>query len=180
MSIGQELVAGHFLQADADTENWCGVLQEVVLPCDPEPSKFLEAAVFYANDRCIQALWLSHRSSFYIVRQPEPKLISASALRRCWGSLSCTVISPPETDADALDKAVAGLRYGSVCVNAPSFVGYSFPKLSWGAFPGNNPQVKSFSSDCLDQSAGCRLCECACFHTKQSTSLTVVTCLDRK
>ena len=60
---------------------------------------------------------------------------------RCWGSLSCTVISPPDVDTVTLDQAVAGLRYGSVAVNAPSFAGYTFPKLPWGAFPGNTPQV---------------------------------------
>ena len=60
---------------------------------------------------------------------------------RCWGSLSCSVIAPPETDAAALDAAVASLRYGAVCVNLPSFAVYAFPKLSWGAYPGNKPQV---------------------------------------
>ena len=66
---------------------------------------------------------------------------TGTPLLRCWGSLSCTVVSPPETDAAALDKAVAGLRYGAVGVNIPSFVAYSFPKLSWGAYPGNDPKV---------------------------------------
>lgn len=37
------------MQADGQTENWCGVLQEVALPCQPEG--FLEAAVAFANDR---------------------------------------------------------------------------------------------------------------------------------
>ena len=41
-------------QADTQTENWCGVLQEVGLPgVAADPSKFLEAAVNYANDRSI-------------------------------------------------------------------------------------------------------------------------------
>lgn len=51
------------------------------------------------------------------------------------------MVAPPQTDAKALDEAVAGLRYGTITINVPSFVGYTFPKLSWGAFPGNTPQV---------------------------------------
>jgi hypothetical protein len=42
-----------FSQARTETENWCGVLQEVALPgTGADPEKFLEAAVAYANDRC--------------------------------------------------------------------------------------------------------------------------------
>jgi len=39
---------------------------------------------------------------------------------------------------------VAGLRYGAVGINIPSFVAFSFPKLSWGAYPGNDPKVHSY------------------------------------
>lgn len=60
---------------------------------------------------------------------------------RCWGTLSCSVIAPPDTDATALDKAIEDLRYGAVCVNLPSFAAYAFAKLSWGAFPGHSPTV---------------------------------------
>lgn len=115
------------------------MLQEVALPSTAEPAKFLEAAVEFANDRYSLKPLRIFSFSFPHIECGEGAY--AAACGRCWGSLSCTVISPPETDAQSLDKAVAGLRYGSVNVNVPSFVGYSFPKLSWGAFPGNTLQV---------------------------------------
>ena len=40
------------MQADTETENWCGVLQEVALPdTGPDPASFLAAAVDFANNR---------------------------------------------------------------------------------------------------------------------------------
>lgn len=88
----------------------------------------------------IVALWL-HNSLCQ-----EAKREKRFGMCRCWGSLSCTVIAPPETDAAALDTAVADLRYGAVCVNLPSFAAFTFPKLSWGAYPGNTPQVSRLSA----------------------------------
>lgn len=42
----------HGLQADTQTENWCGVLQEVALPgFGTDSTAFLDAAVGFANDR---------------------------------------------------------------------------------------------------------------------------------
>lgn len=43
--------------------------------------------------------------------------------------------------ADAVDKAVAALRYGSVNINVATMLGFCVPKLTWGAYPGNTPQA---------------------------------------
>ena len=48
----------------------------------------------------------------------------------------------PMHHADAVDKAVAGLRYGSVNINVATMLGFSVPKLTWGAYPGNTPQAR--------------------------------------
>ncbi|BDA42382.1 hypothetical protein COCOBI_03-2690 [Coccomyxa sp. Obi] len=100
-------------QARTDTENWCGVLQEVALPgTGADPETFLDAAVAYANDRC-------------------------------WGSLSCSLMVPPDVSAahaDAVDRAVAALRYGSININVVTILGFCVSKLTWGAYPGNTPQ----------------------------------------
>ena len=54
-------------QARTQTENWCGVLQEVALPgTGADPARFMEAAVQFANERC-------------------------------WGSLSCSMMARPQT-----------------------------------------------------------------------------------
>lgn len=57
-------------QARLDTENWCGVLQEVALPGTAlaDPDAFLPAAVQFANDRC-------------------------------WGNLSCSLFVSPQVPA---------------------------------------------------------------------------------
>jgi len=86
--------------------------------------------------------WPVYCTPLCYMTPPAPQRKSGIDKCRCWGSLSCTIVSPPETDAAALDKAVAGLRYGAVGINIPSFVAYSFPKLSWGAYPGNDPKVR--------------------------------------
>lgn len=101
------------LQADLTHENWVGVLQQVDIAGGGRAETFLPQAVNLANDRC-------------------------------WGTLSCTFIVDPRTQsssASVVDKAIADLRYGSVCVNLPSILGYAVMKLVWGGFPEATPQV---------------------------------------
>ena len=64
----------------------------------------------------------------------------AFANESVWGSLSCTVLAPPITDREALDRAVAGLRYGGVAVNGWGAVLYALGQTTWGAFPGHPPE----------------------------------------
>ena len=47
--------------------------------------------------------------------------------------------------ADAVDKAVAALRYGSVNINVVTMLGFCVPKLTWGAYPGSTPQARPWS-----------------------------------
>lgn len=54
----------------------------------------------------------------------------------------------------AFDDLVAGLRYGSVCINVPTLIGFATTKLTWGAYlPGGTPQAR----DCclVGEGAGC-------------------------
>jgi hypothetical protein len=53
-----------------------------------------------------------------------------------FGSLSCTVISPPAVPSNLLEKAIAGLEYGSVNINAWSPFGHRITSCTWGAYPG--------------------------------------------
>ena len=51
---------------------------------------------------------------------------------------------PPDVSAahgDAVERAVAALRYGSVNINVVTMLGFCVPKLTWGAYPGNTPRV---------------------------------------
>lgn len=47
--------------------------------------------------------------------------------------------------ADAVDRAVAALRYGSININVVTILGFCVSKLTWGAYPGNTPQVRTLS-----------------------------------
>jgi aldehyde dehydrogenase (NAD(P)+) len=91
------------------TESFCSVLAEVQLGSE-DPAEFLDAAVAFANERL-------------------------------WGTLSAAIISPgpvlkdPTTGA-AVRRAVRGLRYGTVGVNAFSAYGFAFGTTPWGGFPG--------------------------------------------
>ena len=51
---------------------------------------------------------------------------------------------PPDVSihhADAVDQAVAALRYGSININVVTMLGFCVPKLTWGAYPGSTPQA---------------------------------------
>jgi hypothetical protein len=92
-------------------EAFCGVLAEVSLDVT-SPEEFLDKAVAFANDAC-------------------------------WGTLSCTVLVHPSTERDhtaAFDRAIAGLRYGGIGVNAWGAIVYALVSTTWGAFPGHTPE----------------------------------------
>jgi hypothetical protein len=77
------------------------------------PAEFVDRAVEFANDRL-------------------------------WGTLSATLIvdSAALRDAatrDAVERAIAGLRYGTVTLNHWAGVGYGLVVTPWGAYPGHPP-----------------------------------------
>ena len=97
-----------------DNENWCGCMTEVALDCCSEKdrvkrcAKFVEAAARFCNDEL-------------------------------WGTLSCALVVPPGVQRNSKARAsvetcVATLRYGTVCINCPTYVGFGITKLTWGAF----------------------------------------------
>lgn len=56
------------------------------------------------------------------------------------GTLGINIVADPATIkelGDALDTAIADLRYGTIAVNAWTAVGYLTPTATWGAFPGH-------------------------------------------
>lgn len=65
---------------------------------------------------------------------------TAAANERLAGTLGANVIAHPATlsrlGAD-FEDAIAGLRYGTVAINAWTGVGYLSSRASWGAFPGH-------------------------------------------
>ncbi|GAB4133965.1 MAG: aldehyde dehydrogenase family protein [Cyanobacteria bacterium J069] len=90
------------------TEAFCGVLAEVSLEAS-DAAMFLRQAVDFANDTL-------------------------------WGSLSCVLLIDPATRRQypqAVEAAIAQLRYGNIGINAWTGMNFLLSALTWGAFPGN-------------------------------------------
>lgn len=93
-------------------EAFAGVVTEIPLDTDGSPKAFLEEATRFCNDQC-------------------------------WGTLSCSIWIPPDTQKSysaECEKAITELKYGSVCINVPSILGYFVPKCTWGGYKGHTPQ----------------------------------------
>jgi aldehyde dehydrogenase (NAD(P)+) len=78
-----------------------------------DPAEFLDAAVRFANEKL-------------------------------WGTLSAGLVVHPRTMKDpvtaaVVERAIAGLRYGTVTVNAWSGLPFGFATPPWGAHPSSTP-----------------------------------------
>ena len=65
----------------------------------------------------------------------------AFANERVWGSLSCTVLIHPATEAahaDEVRSALSTLRYGCVAINVWTALGYAIETAVWGGHPASN------------------------------------------
>lgn len=108
------LISGLDPDAEADicftTEAFCGTFGEVPLP-SADPVSFLQQAVEFCNEKL-------------------------------WGTLCATILVHPKTlsqppVSQALDGAIAGLRYGSIGVNTSHAVSFVATTTTWGAYPGH-------------------------------------------
>lgn len=91
-----------------EMEPWCSVISETTVGSS-DPIAFLESAVAFCNDKV-------------------------------WGTLSATIIVHPTTMkepkfAQALDRAIQTLRYGTVCINHWPALGFAFGTTPWGGHP---------------------------------------------
>jgi len=92
------------------TEAFCAVFAETPIAAS-SPATFLDQAVAFANDRL-------------------------------WGTLNVSLLVHPASlrhaeTAAALERAVAGLRYGTVAVNIWAAAGFGLVITPWGAYPGH-------------------------------------------
>jgi hypothetical protein len=93
-----------------NVESFCGECAETALPA-PSVAAFVGAATAFCND---------------VV----------------WGTLSATILASPSSRrdpavADAVEQAVADLRYGSIGVNIWHAMAFAFGSTTWGAYPGH-------------------------------------------
>lgn len=92
------------------TEAFCGLLGETALPAN-SVVEFIERAVSFANNTL-------------------------------WGTLNATILVHPSSLKDpavseALDRAVAKLRYGSIGINIWAGLAFIFGVTTWGGYPGS-------------------------------------------
>ena len=93
------------------SESFCPILFETQVGSD-DPVEFLDKAVTFANERL-------------------------------WGTLSAGLVVHPKVMKDAVlagsvERAIAGLRYGAVCVNAWAGYLFAFVTPPWGAHPSSS------------------------------------------
>lgn len=93
------------------TEAFCGLFGETALSAD-DTVAYIDRAVAFANENI-------------------------------WGTLNATLLVHPASLKDplvaqAVDRAIAGLRYGSIGVNYWAGISYAIGTTTWGAFPGHS------------------------------------------
>jgi hypothetical protein len=106
----RDVPPGHVDDIAFNVESFCGEMAETALSA-PDAAAFIDAATAFCND---------------VV----------------WGTLGATLIVSPsslkdQAVADAVDRAVADLRYGSIGVNVWHGVSFAMGSTSWGAYPGH-------------------------------------------
>ena len=93
-----------------NVESWCGQTSEVALPAS-SVVEYIDRAVEFCNGRL-------------------------------WGSLGASILVHPKSlddpaAAEAVERAIAELRYGTIGVNHWFSIGYALVATTWGAFPGH-------------------------------------------
>ncbi len=93
-----------------NTESWCGQTSEVALPAS-SIVEYIDEAVEFCNERV-------------------------------WGTLACSILVHPKSlkdpaVAEAVERAIANLRYGAIAVNLWSGLVFGLATHTWGAFPGH-------------------------------------------
>ena len=107
----RNVAPGHTDDICFNVESFFGEVAETALTA-PDPAAFVDAAVAFCND---------------VV----------------WGTLGCTILVSPSSMklpdvSDAVERAVADLRYGSIGFNVWHGVSFALGCTTWGAYPGHS------------------------------------------
>jgi aldehyde dehydrogenase (NAD(P)+) len=108
----REVDAENRLERGFSSESFCPVLFETQVGSS-DPIEFLDKAVSFANERL-------------------------------WGTLSAGLVVHPKSQKDpvlagSVERAIANLRYGAVCLNAWAGYLFAFVTPPWGAHPSSTP-----------------------------------------
>jgi aldehyde dehydrogenase (NAD(P)+) len=110
-TLVRDLDAGDASERAFASESFCPILFETQIG-SADPVEFLDKAVAFANDR----LWGTLNAGMVV----HPKLMKDPVL------------------AGSVERAIATLRYGAVCVNAWSGYLFAFVTPPWGAHPSSS------------------------------------------
>src|SRR3954468_2887590 len=110
-TLVQDLDATSREESGFSSESFCPILFETQVG-STDPVEYLDKAVTFANERL-------------------------------WGTLSAGLVVHPRTMKDpvlagSVERAIANLRYGSVCVNAWAGYLFAFATPPWGAHPSSS------------------------------------------
>jgi len=110
-TLVQDLDATSREESGFSSESFCPILFETQVG-SADPVEYLDKAVTFANERL-------------------------------WGTLSAGLVVHPQTMKDpvlagSVERSIANLRYGSVCVNAWSGYLFAFATPPWGAHPSSS------------------------------------------
>jgi len=94
-------------------ESWCGQTSEVALSAE-SVVEYIDQAVDFCND----SIWGTLSAGIFV----HPKSLKDPAV------------------AEAVERAIANLRYGSVAVNHWPGINYALVSPTWGAFPGHTDE----------------------------------------
>jgi hypothetical protein len=110
-TLVRDVDADNRLERGFTSESFCPVLFETQVGSD-DPVEFLDKSVSFANERL-------------------------------WGTLSAGLVVHPKTMKDpvlagSVERSIANLRYGAVCVNAWAGYLFAFVTPPWGAHPSSS------------------------------------------
>ncbi len=107
-----DLPSDHGDEICFSTEAFCGLFAETALSAG-SIADYIDQAVIFANETL-------------------------------WGTLNATILVHPATlkdpmVAEALERAITNLRYGTISINSWAGLSYLLGTTTWGAFPGHLP-----------------------------------------
>ena len=116
-------------------------------PADALPWTFIrDVAPGQVDDISFNVESFSAEMAETALTAPDAAAFTDAATAFCndvvWGTLGATIIVSPSSlkdhaVADAVDRAVAELRYGSIGVNVWHGLSFAMGSTTWGAYPGH-------------------------------------------
>jgi acyl-CoA reductase-like NAD-dependent aldehyde dehydrogenase len=117
-------------------------------PADALPWTFIRSVPpGHTDDICFNVESFFGEVAETALTAPDPAVFVDNAVAFCnevvWGTLGCTILASPASlkqpeVSDAVERAIADLRYGSIGFNVWHGVSFALGSTTWGAYPGHS------------------------------------------